>query len=45
MGIDATHKLPEEGARPWPEEIRMSPEVEELVTLRWAEYGLPDPMP
>jgi 4-hydroxy-3-polyprenylbenzoate decarboxylase len=45
MGIDATHKLPEEGARPWPEEIRMSPEVEELVTLRWAEYGLPDHMP
>jgi 4-hydroxy-3-polyprenylbenzoate decarboxylase len=45
MGIDATHKLPEEGARPWPEEIRMSPEVEELVTRRWAEYGLPDPMP
>jgi 4-hydroxy-3-polyprenylbenzoate decarboxylase len=43
MGIDATHKLPEEGARPWPEEIRMTPEVEELVTRRWAEYGLPDP--
>ena len=43
MGIDATHKLPEEGARPWPDEIRMSPEVEELVTRRWTEYGLPDP--
>jgi 4-hydroxy-3-polyprenylbenzoate decarboxylase len=43
MGIDATHKLPEEGARPWPEEIRMSPEIAELVTRRWAEYGLPDP--
>jgi 4-hydroxy-3-polyprenylbenzoate decarboxylase len=42
LGIDATHKLQEEGARPWPEEIRMSPEVEELVTRRWAEYGLPD---
>jgi 4-hydroxy-3-polyprenylbenzoate decarboxylase len=42
MGIDATHKLPEEGARPWPDEIRMTPEVEELVTRRWAEYGLPD---
>jgi 4-hydroxy-3-polyprenylbenzoate decarboxylase len=40
LGIDATHKLPEEGARPWPPEIRMSPEVEELVTRRWAEYGL-----
>jgi 4-hydroxy-3-polyprenylbenzoate decarboxylase len=42
MGIDATHKLPEEGARQWPDEIRMSPEVEELVTRRWSEYGLPD---
>src|SRR5213596_1516778 len=28
MGIDATHKVPEEGERPWPEEIRMSPEIE-----------------
>jgi 4-hydroxy-3-polyprenylbenzoate decarboxylase len=45
LGIDATHKLPEEGARPWPEEIRMSPEIEEQVTRRWAEYGLPDPAP
>ena len=25
LGIDATHKLPEEDARPWPEEIVMSP--------------------
>jgi 4-hydroxy-3-polyprenylbenzoate decarboxylase len=45
LGIDATHKLPEEGARPWPEEIRMSPEIEELVTRRWSEYGLPHPAP
>jgi 4-hydroxy-3-polyprenylbenzoate decarboxylase len=43
LGIDATHKLPEEGARPWPDEITMSPEIEELVTRRWAEYGLPHP--
>jgi 4-hydroxy-3-polyprenylbenzoate decarboxylase len=43
LGIDATHKLPEEGARPWPDEIRMSPEIEELVTRRWADYGLPHP--
>jgi 4-hydroxy-3-polyprenylbenzoate decarboxylase len=42
LGIDATHKLPEEGARPWPDEIRMSPEVDKLVTRRWSEYGLPD---
>ncbi len=27
LGIDATHKLPEEDARPWPEEIVMSAEV------------------
>jgi 4-hydroxy-3-polyprenylbenzoate decarboxylase len=40
LGIDATHKGPEEGARPWPEEIRMSDEVRELVDRRWAEYGI-----
>lgn len=40
LGIDATHKLPEEDARPWPEEIVMSEEVRELVTRRWTEYGL-----
>jgi 4-hydroxy-3-polyprenylbenzoate decarboxylase len=40
LGIDATAKWPEEGARPWPEEIEMSPEVRDLVTRRWAEYGI-----
>lgn len=41
MGIDATRKWPEEGfARPWPDEIVMSPEVKALVDRRWAEYGL-----
>jgi len=40
LGIDATAKWPEEGARPWPEEIEMSPEIKELVTRRWTEYGL-----
>jgi 4-hydroxy-3-polyprenylbenzoate decarboxylase len=40
IGIDATHKGPAEGARPWPEEIRMSDEVRELVDARWEEYGL-----
>jgi 4-hydroxy-3-polyprenylbenzoate decarboxylase len=39
LGIDATAKWPEEGARPWPEEIEMSPEIKELVSRRWAEYG------
>jgi len=41
LGIDATAKLPEEGARPWPEEIAMSEEVRALVDERWAEYGIP----
>src|SRR5438309_852828 len=40
IGIDATHKGPAEGARPWPEEIRMSDEVVKLVDERWEEYGL-----
>jgi 4-hydroxy-3-polyprenylbenzoate decarboxylase len=40
LGIDATAKWPEEGARPWPDEIEMSPEIKELVTRRWTEYGL-----
>jgi len=40
LGIDATAKLPEEGAREWPPEIEMSAEVRDLVDSRWAEYGL-----
>jgi len=40
LGIDATHKGPAEGAREWPPEIEMTPEVRELVTRRWAEYGI-----
>ena len=43
LGVDATHKLPEEDARPWPEEIVMSDEIRERVTARWAEYGLRSP--
>ncbi len=40
MGIDATRKWPSEGfQRPWPEEIRMSPEIKERVSRRWKEYG------
>jgi 4-hydroxy-3-polyprenylbenzoate decarboxylase len=42
LGIDATHKLPEEGAREWPPEIEMSDEVKAVVARRWSEYGLPD---
>jgi len=41
LGIDATAKGPLEGAREWPEEIEMSPEVKALVDERWAEYGIP----
>jgi 4-hydroxy-3-polyprenylbenzoate decarboxylase len=40
LGIDATHKWHEEGGREWPERIRMTPEVQELVDRRWAEYGI-----
>jgi 4-hydroxy-3-polyprenylbenzoate decarboxylase len=40
LGIDATAKLPEEGAREWPEEIEMSNEVKALVDARWSEYGI-----
>jgi 4-hydroxy-3-polyprenylbenzoate decarboxylase len=40
LGIDATAKWPEEGARPWPPEIEMSPEIRELVDRRWEEYGI-----
>jgi 4-hydroxy-3-polyprenylbenzoate decarboxylase len=41
MGIDATRKWAEEGhPREWPDEIEMSPEVKELVSRRWQEYGI-----
>jgi 4-hydroxy-3-polyprenylbenzoate decarboxylase len=40
LGIDATAKWPEEGARPWPDEIEMSPEIVSLVGRRWKEYGI-----
>ena len=40
LGIDATAKWVEEGARPWPKEIEMTPAVRELVDRRWSEYGI-----
>jgi 4-hydroxy-3-polyprenylbenzoate decarboxylase len=40
MGIDATHKGPEEGTREWPEEIEMAEEIRSLVDRRWGEYGI-----
>jgi 4-hydroxy-3-polyprenylbenzoate decarboxylase len=45
LGIDATSKWVEEGARPWPPEIEMSPEIRDLVDRRWAEYGLEESVP
>ncbi len=41
MGVDATRKWPEEGfARPWPDVIRMSPEVKRRVDELWRRAGL-----
>jgi 4-hydroxy-3-polyprenylbenzoate decarboxylase len=45
LGIDATAKWVEEGARPWPDEIEMTPEVRDLVDRRWREYGIPAVVP
>ncbi len=40
MGVDVTHKLPEEGMlRDWPEEMKMSEEIQQKITDRWSEYG------
>jgi 4-hydroxy-3-polyprenylbenzoate decarboxylase len=40
MGIDATRKGPGEGfARPWPDEVKMDPEIRHRVAERWKEYG------
>jgi 4-hydroxy-3-polyprenylbenzoate decarboxylase len=40
MVIDATRKWPEEGfEREWPEKIKMSQEIVDLVDRRWSEYG------
>lgn len=41
MGVDATRKWPEEGfTRPWPEVIRMTPEVSRRVDELWKQAGL-----
>jgi 4-hydroxy-3-polyprenylbenzoate decarboxylase len=41
LGIDATRKLPGEGpSREWPEPLKMSQEIRNLVERRWKEYGL-----
>ena len=41
MGVDATRKGPEEGfMRPWPDVMRMSPEVKSRVDALWKQAGL-----
>ena len=41
MGVDATRKWPTEGfTRPWPDVIRMSPEVQARVDELWKKAGL-----
>ena len=41
MGIDATRKWPQEGfTRPWPEVLRMTPEVQRRVDELWKRAGL-----
>ncbi len=41
IGLDATNKWPPETKRDWGLKMRMDPETEALVDLKWAEYGLP----
>ena len=40
VGIDATHKLPSEASRAWPERIVMTDAIRRLVDVRWEEYGI-----
>jgi len=41
MGVDATRKWPAEGfLRPWPDVIRMTPEVRRRVDQLWKQAGL-----
>ncbi len=41
IGLDATNKWPPETKREWGREIRMSDEVIEKVSAKWADLGLP----
>ena len=40
LGIDATRKIKGETDRPWPDEIKMSQEIVDLVNSKWKEYGI-----
>lgn len=42
MGIDATTKVYPESDRPWSETLEPDPDTANLVTRRWADYGLAD---
>lgn len=40
-GVDATRKWPSEGfTRPWPDEIKMDPEVKRKIEAMWTSLGL-----
>lgn len=41
LGLDATNKWPPETKREWGEKIRMTDEIIDKVTSKWADYGLP----
>jgi len=41
VGVDATRKWRSEGfTRDWPQPIEMSQQIKDMVSARWAEYGL-----
>ncbi len=42
MGIDATTKVYPESDRPWNPPLQPDPDTADLVSRRWAEYGLAD---
>ncbi len=42
LGVDATTKIYPESDRPWSDTLEPDPATAELVTRRWAEYGLAD---
>ena len=40
LGIDATRKIKGETERPWPDEIKMSEAITNLVNAKWKDYGI-----
>ena len=40
LGIDATRKIKGETERTWPDEIKMSEEIANLVNSKWKDYGI-----